>query len=193
MPAINGAVHVEIMRRGGIAGVALRGSFETSDLSPSARDEIDQALRVLLVGARAAEPRHPDGFRLRDRRARRIRESFRRARRGPSAARAASDPRLRTRASRSARAVTRRPTRHRTTTPPQFTVIARVIARVIAPTNEHGCGSVEIGWVRRRFRQLSQSYPRVVPENVGYQGQNTLLRWWPKLVILLGGFGLYLD
>src|SRR5260221_2317516 len=63
MPAINGAVHVEIMRRGGIAGVALRGSFETSDLSPSARDEIDQALRGLPFGAPAAEPRHPDGFR----------------------------------------------------------------------------------------------------------------------------------
>jgi hypothetical protein len=52
-------MRVEVVRRGGLAGIPLRGSIDTADLPPAAA----RAASGVLTASRAASgPPHPDGF-----------------------------------------------------------------------------------------------------------------------------------
>jgi hypothetical protein len=53
-------MHVEVVRRGGIAGIALRGTVDTAELPHAG--EAEAALRRLQFGRPPSPPRHPDGF-----------------------------------------------------------------------------------------------------------------------------------
>lgn len=53
---------VEVARRGGLAGVVIRGAVETSDLTDLPREEIDALLGDLPFGRESIVPRHPDSF-----------------------------------------------------------------------------------------------------------------------------------
>jgi hypothetical protein len=55
-------MHVRVVRRGGLAGIALRGEVETTQLPGDQAKAIDAALRTLPADKPAAAPRHPDGF-----------------------------------------------------------------------------------------------------------------------------------
>ena len=54
-------MHVKVVRRGGIAGVALRGEVDTASLPRHEAAAAQQALSR-LPDKEAAAPRHPDGF-----------------------------------------------------------------------------------------------------------------------------------
>jgi hypothetical protein len=53
-------VHVQVVRRGGIAGVVLRGEVDTAELS-GVGDNVERFLRSLPFGRRPA-PARPDRF-----------------------------------------------------------------------------------------------------------------------------------
>jgi hypothetical protein len=55
-------VRVTVVRRGGLAGVALHGDAETTALPGSAAAAAEGALKKLPAGKAAAAPAHPDGF-----------------------------------------------------------------------------------------------------------------------------------
>jgi len=55
-------VHVEVVRRGGIAGVALSATFETGDLATDDRALVEAALGALPFGRAPDPPTHPDTF-----------------------------------------------------------------------------------------------------------------------------------
>jgi hypothetical protein len=55
-------MHVYITRRGGLAGIPMRGDIETAHLPPDQARLAEEALDRLPVGAPPAPPRHPDGF-----------------------------------------------------------------------------------------------------------------------------------
>lgn len=55
-------MQVEVVRRGGFAGVSLRGSVDTSELPPRTADQAEAALQALPFGRPATVPRHPDSF-----------------------------------------------------------------------------------------------------------------------------------
>jgi Emfourin len=50
------------VRRGGLAGVTVRGTFDTAESVHVPPEEIEHVLRSLPVGRRASVPRHPDSF-----------------------------------------------------------------------------------------------------------------------------------
>lgn len=55
-------MHVHITRRGGFAGIPMRGDFETTELPPDQARRAEEALNGLPVDAPPSPPRHPDGF-----------------------------------------------------------------------------------------------------------------------------------
>ena len=55
-------MRVEVVRRGGLAGVALRGAVETAELPPEAVAPAEAALRQLPYDGPPPTPRHPDSF-----------------------------------------------------------------------------------------------------------------------------------
>jgi hypothetical protein len=55
-------MHVNITRRGGLAGIPLRGDIETSELPPQQARLAEEALHRLSVGSSPTPPSHPDGF-----------------------------------------------------------------------------------------------------------------------------------
>ena len=55
-------MHVHITRRGGLAGIPMRGDIETAELPPDQARLAEEALDRLPVDAPPAAPRHPDGF-----------------------------------------------------------------------------------------------------------------------------------
>ncbi|HEY7135890.1 MAG TPA: protealysin inhibitor emfourin [Acidimicrobiia bacterium] len=55
-------MRVEVVRRGGIAGVPVRGELETAALPAGVRTAAEKALAALPFGAPAPTPAHPDGF-----------------------------------------------------------------------------------------------------------------------------------
>jgi hypothetical protein len=54
---------VEVVRRGGLVAVAVRGVVDTSDLPARLARDAESALLKLGVGGEASPPRHPDSFR----------------------------------------------------------------------------------------------------------------------------------
>jgi hypothetical protein len=55
-------VRVHVVRRGGLAGIPLRGELETSELTANQAAPAEAALQGLAVGKPPAPPSHPDGF-----------------------------------------------------------------------------------------------------------------------------------
>jgi hypothetical protein len=55
-------MRVEVVRRGGLAGVALRGAVETAELPPETAAPAEAALRQLPFDGPPPTPRHPDSF-----------------------------------------------------------------------------------------------------------------------------------
>jgi len=55
-------MRIEVIRRGGLAGVTVRGAVDTADLAPSVASEAEAALQSLPFGRPSAPPRHPDSF-----------------------------------------------------------------------------------------------------------------------------------
>jgi hypothetical protein len=55
-------MQVEVVRRGGLAGVAVRGAVDTTDLPSDAAAGAEIALRALPFGRPPSPPRHPDSF-----------------------------------------------------------------------------------------------------------------------------------
>jgi hypothetical protein len=55
-------MHVRVVRRGGLAGIPMRGEIETSELPAQQAALADAALRGLPADAAPAPPHHPDGF-----------------------------------------------------------------------------------------------------------------------------------
>jgi hypothetical protein len=55
-------MRVRVVRRGGLAGIALRGEVESAELPPKQATAIEDLLHALPVDKPPAEPRHPDGF-----------------------------------------------------------------------------------------------------------------------------------
>jgi emfourin len=55
-------VQVTVVRRGGLAGIALRGSLDTSQLPAAQASTAEEALRGLPAGRPAAAPTHPESF-----------------------------------------------------------------------------------------------------------------------------------
>jgi hypothetical protein len=55
-------VRADIVRRGGLAGVAMRGTIDTDTLEAGVRERVESALRALPFGQAAASPTHPDSF-----------------------------------------------------------------------------------------------------------------------------------
>ncbi len=53
---------VEVARRGGLAGVVVRGVVETSDLAELPAEDIEALLRDLPFDREAPIPSHPDSF-----------------------------------------------------------------------------------------------------------------------------------
>jgi len=55
-------MRVEIVRRGGLAGIALRGAVDTTELPADVASRAEAALRALPFGQPPPPPRHPDSF-----------------------------------------------------------------------------------------------------------------------------------
>jgi Emfourin len=55
-------VRAEVVRRGGLAGLAMRGTVETGQLEPQVRERVEAALRALPFGQPPAPATHPDSF-----------------------------------------------------------------------------------------------------------------------------------
>lgn len=55
-------MHVEVVRRGGIAGVALRATLETAELGADVRAPVEAAFAALPFDRPAEPPAHPDTF-----------------------------------------------------------------------------------------------------------------------------------
>jgi hypothetical protein len=55
-------MRVEVVRRGGVAGVAEPGSIDPSELPPRVADDAVAALTRLPFAQPPAPPRHPDSF-----------------------------------------------------------------------------------------------------------------------------------
>jgi hypothetical protein len=55
-------MHVRITRRGGFAGIPLRGEIETTELPGAQGTLAEAALQSLPIDQPPALPRHPDGF-----------------------------------------------------------------------------------------------------------------------------------
>ena len=55
-------MHVHITRRGGLAGIPLRGDLETTELPPHQAKLAEEALDRLPIDTPPAPPHHPDGF-----------------------------------------------------------------------------------------------------------------------------------
>lgn len=55
-------MRVRVVQRGGIAGVALKTTVDTSELSDVDAAQVESALSDLPWGRLAALPRHPDQF-----------------------------------------------------------------------------------------------------------------------------------
>jgi hypothetical protein len=55
-------MQVEVVRRGGLAGVTLRGAVDTAALGPDVAAAGEDALRGLESDRPAGSPRHPDSF-----------------------------------------------------------------------------------------------------------------------------------
>jgi hypothetical protein len=53
---------VRVTRRGGLAGIPMRGDLETSQLPPDEARLAEEALHQLSVGTPPTPPRHPDAF-----------------------------------------------------------------------------------------------------------------------------------
>jgi hypothetical protein len=55
-------MRVRVVRRGGLAGIPMRGEIETSELPAQQAALADAALHSLPADAAPAPPHHPDGF-----------------------------------------------------------------------------------------------------------------------------------
>jgi hypothetical protein len=55
-------MHADVVRRGGLAGLAMRGTVDTDTLGTGVRERVEAALRALPFGQPAAPPTHPDSF-----------------------------------------------------------------------------------------------------------------------------------
>jgi hypothetical protein len=55
-------MHVTVVRRGGLAGVPMRGEVDTASLPTGTASAATNALQKLPTGKPPAPPRHPDGF-----------------------------------------------------------------------------------------------------------------------------------
>jgi hypothetical protein len=55
-------VQVEVVRRGGLAGVALRGAVDTTELPPEVAEPAEAALGELQFDGAPPTPSHPDSF-----------------------------------------------------------------------------------------------------------------------------------
>jgi hypothetical protein len=55
-------MQVELVRRGGFAGVAVRGTVDTAELPPDVAAAAEVALRQLPFDRPPSPPRHPDSF-----------------------------------------------------------------------------------------------------------------------------------
>jgi len=55
-------MRVRVIRRGGLAGIAMRGEIETTELPPHQAQLAEEALHGLPADAPPAAPQHPDGF-----------------------------------------------------------------------------------------------------------------------------------
>lgn len=55
-------MHIEVVRRGGLAGITLRGAVDTAALTPDIATAGEAALRGLAFDRPASPPRHPDSF-----------------------------------------------------------------------------------------------------------------------------------
>jgi hypothetical protein len=55
-------MHVSITRRGGLAGIPVRGELETSELPAPQATLAEAALHSLPINRPPEPPRHPDGF-----------------------------------------------------------------------------------------------------------------------------------
>lgn len=55
-------MQVQVVRRGGIAGVALRGDVDTTALPAGTRSAVEQELGRLPFGQPPPTPHHPDAF-----------------------------------------------------------------------------------------------------------------------------------
>jgi hypothetical protein len=55
-------MQVEVVRRGGLAGVQLKAAIDTRELPPGPARQAEAALRELPYGRPVAPTRHPDGF-----------------------------------------------------------------------------------------------------------------------------------
>lgn len=53
---------VEVVRRGGIAGIALRATVDTASLPARVSVRVEAAVRGLPFGRPPSPPRHPDSF-----------------------------------------------------------------------------------------------------------------------------------
>ena len=55
-------MRVRVVRRGGLAGIPLRGEVDTAEFSGDQAKAIESILRGLPFDKPPAPPRHPDGF-----------------------------------------------------------------------------------------------------------------------------------
>jgi hypothetical protein len=55
-------MYIRVTRRGGIAGIPLRGEIDTAELPPDQARLAEEALHTLPDSAAGAPPHHPDGF-----------------------------------------------------------------------------------------------------------------------------------
>jgi hypothetical protein len=55
-------MRVRVVRRGGLAGIALHGEVDTAEFSGDQAKAIEDRLHGLPTDKPAAPPRHPDGF-----------------------------------------------------------------------------------------------------------------------------------
>jgi hypothetical protein len=55
-------MQVQVLRRGGLAGVRLQGSVDTRELSPAEATHAEATLRELPFGRSSGPPSHPDAF-----------------------------------------------------------------------------------------------------------------------------------
>jgi hypothetical protein len=55
-------MRVRVVRRGGLAGIPMRGEIETAEFSPDQAKAIEDRLNGLPGDKLTAAPSHPDGF-----------------------------------------------------------------------------------------------------------------------------------
>ncbi|HEY8693816.1 MAG TPA: protealysin inhibitor emfourin [Chloroflexota bacterium] len=55
-------MRIEVVRRGGIVGIPLRGTLDTGDLPDSKARIVENAVQSLRFDQPPSPPRHPDGF-----------------------------------------------------------------------------------------------------------------------------------